>query len=228
MDPIRYCRHPFVYLLEAADDITYNIIDFEDAHRLGILESQLVETSFYDLIKCINRTEDDFTEIEKKLKVLTNENERIAYLRSRSINSLILEANDVFADNIPLILEGKFNDTLVENISNHCSALSQIMEISKKRIYNDHKVVEIELAGYNVMYELLDITIPAVISKKNQRDKRDKKIIELIPNQFGDFSDENTVYEKCLGVLDFVSGMTDLYATELYRKIKGIEIGKHS
>jgi dGTPase len=226
--PLQYCRHPFVYLLEAADDITYTIIDFEDAHGLGILGYQQIYDNFHSVITCINRKEDDLDEIEKKVHEISNDNEKIAYLRSRSINSLILEASDIFIENITAILTGKFNSTLIEELKKGCSAFSNIEAISYKKIYNHQTVVEIELAGYNVMYELLELMIPAVLAEQKERDKLKKKVITLIPEQFGPFTDKSTPYLKCMGVIDYVSGMTDLYATELYRKIKGIEIGKHS
>lgn len=228
ISPLRYCRHPFVYLLEAADDITYTIIDFEDAHRLGILDFEEISGKFYNLIECVDRKEDDLVEIKKKLDSLTNRNEKIAYLRSRAINSLILEANDIFQNNVGEILKGKFNDSLIGVVEKGCSAFVEIQKVSYEKIYNHHTVVELELAGYNVMYELLHLLIPSVLELKKDRSKIHKKAIMLIPEQFGPFSDEKSAYEKCIGIVDFVSGMTDVYETEFYRKIKGIEIGKHS
>lgn len=226
--PIQYHRHPFVYLLEAADDITYTIIDFEDAHRLDILSYQEIYDHFYDLITCINRKEDDLTDIDKKINQLTNNNEQISYLRSRAINSLILEANDIFANNVDAILKGEYNQTLIGELKKSCAAFKKIEDVSYDRIYNHSTVVQLELAGYNVMYELLNLFIPAILKEEKLRDKFDDKAIELIPSQYGQFQDTATPYEKCIGVTDFVSGMTDLYATELYRKIKGIDIAKHS
>lgn len=226
--PVRYCRHPFVYLLEAADDITYTIVDFEDAQRLGILEFEEVSSRFLTLIECVNRKEDNVDEIKQKVHSITNQNEKIAYLRARAINSLILEVNDVFQNNINSILEGKFNSTLIGEIEKGCSAFVDIQRVSSEKIYNHRTVVELELAGYNVMYDLLQLMIPSVLKLEEKRSKLHKKTIELIPDQYGSFSDSKTPYEKCMSVVEFVSGMTDVYATELYRKIKGIEIGKHS
>lgn len=226
--PIKFCRHPFTYLLEAADDITYTIVDFEDAHRLEILSYQEVKDKFLTLVKCINRKEDNLSEIEEKLNELTNKNEQVAYLRSRAINSLILEVNDIFIKNVQLILRGDYNDTLVGEIRKSCVAFVDIESVSKDKIYNNEKVVEIELAGYNVMYELLQLMIPSVLELEENRQKRDKKVIKLIPQQYGPFDDVILPYNKCMSILDFISGMTDIYATEMYRKIKGIEVPKHS
>jgi dGTPase len=226
--PIRYCRHPFVYLLEAADDITYTIVDFEDAHRLGILEFEDISNKFFTLIECIARKEDDMDDIKQRVQSITNPNEKIAYLRSRSINSLILEASEVFQNNAEIILQGKFNDSLVGVIEKGCSALIDIQQASADKIYNHRTVVELELAGYNVMYDLLELIIPSVLEPENKRSKIHNKAIRLIPEQYGPFTDSQNPYEKCMAIVEFVSGMTDVYATELYRKIKGIEIGKHS
>ncbi|MGL6038896.1 MAG: deoxyguanosinetriphosphate triphosphohydrolase, partial [Soonwooa sp.] len=99
----------------------------------------------------------------------------------------------------------------------------EIERFSIEKIYNHKAVIEIENAGYNVMYELLDHFIPSIILEKSERKNYDKMALKLIPKQF--VYEEGSVYDKVLGVLDFVSGMTDNYATDLYRKIKGIEIG---
>ena len=91
------------------------------------------------------------------------------------------------------------------------------------KIYNHKNVIEIENAGYNVMYELLNHFIPPVLKPKDQRKSYDKMALKLLPQQF--VYDDGTDYQKVLGVIDFVSGMTDNFATDLYRKIKGIDIG---
>ena len=227
VSPLCYSRHPFVYLLEAADDIAYNIIDFEDAHRIDILSSDEVKKEFLNLISCIGRPEDENTDIIATSQNIKDDNESISYLRSKAINALILQAADIFIENLDLILEGKYNNTLIDEIEENCGALQKIKQISNERIYNYKSVVELELAGYNVMNELLQTMIPSALKSKTQRTALDSKSLQLVPIRFGEFSDKYTAYQKALGILDFVSGMTDLYATELYRKIKGIEIGKH-
>ena len=213
--------------MEAADDITYTVIDFEDAHRLKILTNDEIRQRFYEVISCINRPEDDLAEIDSKLRQFGNDNEKISYLRSRTINSLILEVNDIFITKIDKILAGEFSETLVGELKKSCSAFLEIEKISYEKIYNHHTVIELELAGYNVMYELLNLLIPPVLKKTEKRNKFDKKAMELIPNQYGSFDDRINAYDKCMSIIDFVSGMTDLFATELYRKIRGIEIAKH-
>ena len=125
------------------------------------------------------------------------------------------------------MLAGKYNNTLVDEIQSKCEALRKIEKISLEKIYNHPTVIEIELAGFNVMSELLSTWVPAVVKKKKERTAPEGKVMQLIPDQYGPFNEEDSAYSKVIKVLDVVSGMTDLYATELYRKIKGIDIGKH-
>ncbi|MCX8480035.1 MAG: dNTP triphosphohydrolase [Chitinophagales bacterium] len=224
-NPLQYCRHPFVYLLEAADDIAYRIIDFEDAARLGIITVDLMREKVLKLLMELRR--DDISEVEETLNMIGDENEKLSYLRSRAINTLTFSAADVFMQNIQVILEGKYQSTLIDEIQLRSDSLKEIEKISIQKIYNHPTVVEIELAGYNVMKELLSTWIPAAIKTKSERTAPESKVMQLIPEQFGPFEESDSPYSKVMRILDVVSGMTDLYATELYRKIKGIDIGKH-
>lgn len=218
-NPIIFKRHPFVWLVEAADDICYNIIDMEDAHRLGIVSSLDCENLFYELIKS---TDENLQRIDNKLAVITNKNERISYLRAKVINTLINTSIDLYKCSFVNILEGIQDKALLSIFQENCKPLQEIERFSIEKIYNHRAVVEIENAGYNVMYELLNHFIPSIIKDKGELKNSDKKALQLLPEQF---RYEGEVYERILGVLDFVSGMTDNYATDLYRKIKGIDIG---
>jgi len=216
---LSYFRHPFVWLVEAADDICYNIIDLEDAHRLKIIENSHCESLLDDLIRCLEI--EDIATFDKSLKQITDKNERISFLRSKAINSLIYKAAAYYKQNLESILSFTHKDSLFELIAKDCGAVQKIIDFSYKNIYNDRSVVEIENAGYNVMYELLKHFVFPMLEKK--KEQSDKKAIVLIPNQYTNSTGSN--YNNVLGILDFLSGMTDLYATELYRKIKGIDIG---
>lgn len=220
-DPLIHKRHPFVWLVEAADDICYSIIDMEDAHRLGIVNSRDCEDLFIDLISAVNGN--DIIRVKDKLSIISNANERISYLRAKVINSLINKSVSVYQSNFNKILDGTMDTALLDVFKQENSSLIEIEKFSIEKIYNHKNVIEIENAGYNVMYELLDHFIPSIILNKNQWKNYDKMALKLIPKQF--VYDDATIYEKVLGVLDYVSGMTDNYATDLYRKIKGIEIG---
>ncbi len=222
---VSYKRHPFVYLVEAADDICYRIIDMEDAHRLGILSHEIVSESFLGVINSLHAQGEDEDKTRKNLGKIEDLNEKISYLRAKAINLLTLSAADVFWENRQQILSGTFNDTLIDNIENKHGAFGQVMKISNEKIYNHDTVLEIEIAGYNVMSELLSLFVPALLKQKP--DHKDEKVLKLFPLQFTTFENTSSPYEKLLCAFDFISGMTDLYATELYRKLKGVEIPQH-
>lgn len=220
-NPSVYKRHPFVFLTEAADDICYRIIDFEDVHRLGILDDKTIIDNFTNLIKSINREEDQ--KVGETLSTITDSNEKISYLRAKCINALIFKAADVFISNSEAILKGEFNNGLVDILETQYKPLETINKLSIDRIYNHETVIQIEIAGYNVMSDLLGLFIPAILKVK--KTPKDEKVIKLIPSQFRSRID--SPYHNVLSILDYISGMTDSYATELYRKVFGIDIPKH-
>lgn len=226
--PLIFKRHPFVFLVEAADDICYNIIDVEDSHRLGIIDHDKCKNLFLNLIASLNPEQIEKT--NSNLKNISDKNDRIAYLRAKSINSLTQKCVEVYQNNIDLILQGNFDYALLDIIKNETEkvtkkVLSEIQRFSIANIYNHRSVVEIENAGYNVMSELLSQFIPPILKEVDERKSYEKKALKLVPAQF--MYDDKVPYERVLGILDYVSGMTDNYATELYRRIKGIEIGMH-
>ncbi|GEN77618.1 dehydrogenase [Chryseobacterium hagamense] len=219
-EPYIFKRHPFVWLVEAADDICYNIIDMEDAHRLGIVSTADCKNLFFELVKSET---DDVKRIESKLSSISNENEQISYLRAKVINALINTSMERYKQDFEKILNGNLDKALLDLYKDKNKALQDIESFSIEKIYNHKAVVEIENAGYNVMYELLDHFIPSILKPEEKRKSYDTKALKLIPKQF--IYNSGTDYQKVLGVIDFVSGMTDNYATDLYRKIKGIDIG---
>lgn len=220
-EPTIFKRHPFVWLVEAADDICYNIIDMEDAHRLGIISTADCENLFMDLIQSVS--EKDAKRSAEKLLLFSNKNERISYLRAKVINSLINKSTELYQQHFSEIIDGTLNKALLDIFKSESESFQEVERFSIEKIYGHRSVVEIENAGYNVMYELLNHFIPPIIKEKSERKGFEKKALQLIPSQF--IYEDGTVYEKVLGVLDFVSGMTDNFATDLYRKIKGIDIG---
>lgn len=206
-----YKRHPLVYLVEAADDICYNIIDVEDAHRLGILTYPHVE----ELLLPVCRD----PQLKARLEKLADLDSRVSLLRAKAINTLIMSCAQAFMLHQPSILSGQFDRSLMDAVeSDLVHALRAIEEISIEKIYNAPSVVQIEVAGYQVMNGLLEEFIPAYLKPK--KTKYDTKLLALMPKQFA--AEQDDTCSKIRSVLDFVSGMTDLYAVELYRKIKGI------
>ncbi|GEM68491.1 dehydrogenase [Sphingobacterium mizutaii NBRC 14946 = DSM 11724] len=212
-NPKGYLRHPLVYLVEAADDICYNIIDLEDAHHLKILSYKEVE----ELLLPLCAGED----LRERLDSLGDTASRVSLLRAKAINTLIWACAKVFVDNQDKFLNGTFEkplmDALDPDIVQHMKVISKI---SVARIYNAPTVVQIEIAGFKVMNALLEEFVPAYL--KSNKSMFDKKLVAMIPEQF--HTDRDDTYSKIRAVLDFVSGMTDVYAVELYRKIQGISI----
>lgn len=209
--PLIYKRHPLVYLVEAADDICYNIIDLEDAHRLKILDFKTVKELLVPL--CNDE------KIEQRLTEGFSDNDaKISLLRAKVINSLIFACSKVFYDEQAVFLKGDFNKSLTDALpKEYLEPWKAIEKISKDEIYNYSSVIQKEVAGYKVMEGLLEEFIPALI---NNNTHYYEKLVKLIPKQF--LTTNPDTYSKIQSVLDFVSGMTDLYAVELYRRIKGI------
>jgi dGTPase len=219
---IVYKRHPFVYLVEAADDICYNIIDLEDSHRLGILNYEEVKSLLLSIIK--ENPKDDISHVINQVEELEmDKNEAVAYLRAKSINTLTLKCADVFIANKNDILNGRYDNTLIEDIPELADVLKAITEVSIKKIYNYKEVVKLELAGFRIMSGLVEDFVTAALVPEKERQKEHKKVLQLLPTQFK-FSESESDYLKVMQVIDFISGMTDLFALKLYRNLRGIEI----
>lgn len=212
-----YARHPLVYLVEAADDIAYQLMDLEDALKLGILDLATVENLF---MAFFNADEDArFYEIKDSVyQEVIDENERIAFLRATVISKLIKQVLHVFLTNQESILAGGFKGNLVTHLPDQSRiAFREVSTVSIHKIYQYPEVIAIELSGYNILGSLLEAFTEAVF---NPNDLYSKKLISLIPQQFK--SQDETPYAQVRGALDFVSSMTDLYAVKLHRMIKGI------
>ncbi|RYF88621.1 MAG: dNTP triphosphohydrolase [Chitinophagaceae bacterium] len=219
--PVVYKRHPFVWLVEAADDICYTIIDLEDAHRLSIIEHTACVDILLFLMECI--APEKLEKTAAFVAAMPDKNEKVGYLRATAIGVLLNKAIEIYNRDFEQIVTGDYHTALFDSIAKDCKAIPDIVGFSVEHIYNHRSVVEIENAGYNVMYELLSHFIPPVLASPGSRSKAQDKAIKLIPQQFQ--YENGSHYEKALGVVDYVSGMTDNYATDLYKKIKGIEIG---
>lgn len=217
-----YRRHPFVYLVEAADDICYNIVDLEDAHRLRIFSTAEVKELLFSLLA--RNPKEDIHQLERTCRTLEiDANEAIAYLRAKSINYLTQRCAAEFIRNSQSILEGRFDGDLIGEISEAQEVLKEIQRRSVRQIYNHSSVIRIELAGYRIMSGLIGDLVQAALTPKTERSEMDNKTILLIKEQYR-FEEEHSDYEKVLSIFDFVSGMTDLYALRLYRHLRGMEV----
>jgi dGTPase len=218
-NPLEFARHPLVYLVEAADDICYEIMDIEDAHKLKILSTQKT----FDLLLGFFDTKEDryfFEQKENVFKEVTDINEQVSYLRASVISKLIKESADVFMTHHDQILEGEYNSNLIKDLQGSSkNAFEKCKSLAIKEIYNYPSVVKIELTGYNVLGTLLDEFITALAEPNSEYSK---KLLSIIPSQFN--VEDVCFYKKTMAVVDFVSGMTDLYAVDLYKDIKGIKL----
>jgi dGTPase len=217
--PLHYARHPLVFLVEAADDICYQVMDVEDAQKLKIISSTDAEDLLMAFFDAANDT-DTLQMIHENLIVVQDRNERVSYLRAMVIGKLVRECARIFLERMELLLNGEESPSLLkllEGSSRH--AMEEIRKISVSRIYKDPAVIQIEIAGYKILGTLLEEFTPAILDPK---DPLSEKLLSIVPQQYH-LQSEN-LYNQLQTVVDFVSGMTDLYALDLYRKITGINL----
>ena len=209
-----YARHPLAFLMEAADDICYGIVDLEDGHRLG----RVSFTETHDLLWPIAFPTGQ--EPSASYTSLDDNAGKIEYLRARSIGNLINATVDVFKLNYAAIMQGKFESALVESCKFY-NDLEKILVLSRARIYTTPTVLQIEAAGYEILGGLLTKLVPALLAPANERSNAQKKIVQIVPKQF---TLGNSAYERLMGATDYVSGMTDSFALTLFRRLNGIEL----
>lgn len=214
-NPLKFLRHPLVFLVEAADDICYKIMDIEDAHKLHILTTDKTIELFMNFFP-----EEKQERMRKTMKIVNDVNEQLAYLRSSVIGLLIGQTAQVFLDHEEDILNGTFSDALVKHIDERPKVAYEICtEFSVKYIYKAKEVLDIELAGYRIIGLLLDTFVDAI---QNQDKAYSKLLLHRVPEQYEVHSLD--LYSRILAVLDYISGMTDVYALDLYRKITGMSL----
>jgi len=206
-----YDRHPLAYLVEAADDICYTIIDFEDGINLGLIDEEFALEYLINLVK-----ENIYTE---KYNNLTKSSDRLAYLRSLAINTLVTEAAAVFIKNEEAILRGDFSESLLDK-SKYKAQIEDIIKISVEKIYKSNEVTDKEIAGYKILQTLLDVyTTSAENSQKNSITHFDRLILK---NLSTDFSASKSDYEFLMETCNYISRLTDGNALLLFQKINGI------
>ena len=202
-------RHPLAYLVEAADDICYTIIDFEDGINLGLISE---EYALEYLIKLVKNGIDT-----KKYNELLTKEDRIGYLRALAIGSLITEAVTIFMENEKAILAGEFPFALMDK-SQYKAQINDIIQISIKKVYQSKEVIHKEVMGYKVINNLLDSFCTAINKKENgSASNYDELLLKLLPERF-QFQRVN-LYDRLLHICHFVSLLTDGKAVELYKII---------
>ncbi len=208
---LSYDRHPLAYLVEAADDICYTIIDFEDGINLGLIEEEFALEYLINLVK-----ENIYTD---KYNKLTKSSDRLAYLRSLAINTLVTEAAAVFIKNEEAILKGDFSESLLDK-SKYKAQIEDIIKISVEKIYKSNEVTDKEIAGYKILQTLLDVYITsAENSYHNSLTHYDQLILK---NLSSDISNSKSDYEYLMDTCNYISRITDGNALLLFQKINGI------
>ncbi len=214
-NPVQFCRYPLVYLVEAADDICYQVMDIEDAYKLKIISINECKELLFGFF-----SPNKLDRIKKVMDMVSDENEQIAYLRSSVIGKLVDECADAFLSNETEILQGNFTSTLIKRVDEQVAKAYKICEdLSFRKIYRSQDVLDVELAGYRIINFLLDCLLDAVENPKNAYSKL---LINRIPEQY-EIDSEDT-YTKVQSIIDYISGMTDVYALDLYRKITGMNL----
>ena len=210
-DDISYHRHPLTFLVEAADDICYTIIDFEDGINLGLIEE---EFALEYLIKLVKNTIDI-----KKYHSLKFKKDRVSYLRALAINTLINEAVDIFLANESAILKGSFSSSLLDKCA-YEAQINDIINISVSKIYKSQEVVEKEVAGYKIIADLLDIFVTAINNHQTGTlSNYDALLLNLLPKEF--MTSSESKYQRIMSICTYVSRMSDSYAIRIHKKIQG-------
>lgn len=211
----RYARHPLVFLVEAADDICYQIMDLEDAYKLRLLT---FEKTFELLHAFCDPEEQDY--IRETAADIKDKNEVIAYLRSKAINQLVAEAAEAFLSHEEEILAGTHRTPLLECTSPRIQeAYNAACKIAWQHIYTAHDVVDVELAGHRIFSEIIERMMYAL---EHPQAAYSRPFLCRISSQYD--INPPTLYGKILTTLDYISGMTDLYALDLYRKLTGMNL----
>ena len=216
-EPLRYARHPLVYLVEAADDICYEIMDIEDSHKLKILtfeETADLLLQFFDEAtrqRILQRIVDEG---------ITDNNEKVIYMRASVIGLLEHECVGAFVEHEDEILSGTFEGSLIQHISERPrKAYSACTAVSVRKIYNSKPVLDVELSGYKIIETLMDSLVQAAVYP----DKfHSRQLIGRVSSQY--HIDSPDLETRIMAMIDYISGMTDVYALDIYQKINGISL----
>ena len=216
-EPLRYARHPLVYLMEAADDICYEIMDIEDSHKLKILsfeETRNLLLGFFDAegqANILRRLDDEG---------VTDRNEQVVYMRACVVGALEHACVNTFVNHEDEILQGTFTGSLIKHIDTPLrEAYQRCVELSRAKIYRSKPVLDVELSGYKIMETLMETLISAAVHPEKFHSQQ---LISRFSSQY----DINSPHleTRIMAVLDYISGMTDIYALDIYQKIEGIAL----
>lgn len=208
-----YARHPLVYLVEAADDICYQMMDIEDACKLHILPFDEVRTLYLNFFD-----ESRQEKMQQTLGRVEDRNEQLAYLRSCVIGALVDATAAAFMQHEQEMLAGALLPALVKLVPERLAdAYKACSQVAAKKIYRSQVVLDIELGGYKIIMSLLETYIEAALHPEKAYSEQ---LLDRVPSQY-DVRAEG-LYDRVLAILDYLSGMTDVYALDLYKKVQGL------
>lgn len=213
-EDISFSRHPLTFLVEAADDICYTIIDFEDGINLGLISEDFALEYLIKLVKDSINT--------KKYNAMVHMEDRLSYLRALAINTLITDAIKVFLENEEAILKGEFNVSLLDK-SKYQAQIADIIKISVEKIYQSQEVIEKEIAGYKIISDILEVYTTALINKKEGKASNyDKLMIKTLPTIYKET--EASLYTILLNTCCYVASLSDSAAVHIHNKIMGKQL----
>ncbi|WP_422858390.1 dGTP triphosphohydrolase [Flagellimonas sp. S174] len=211
---VGFYRHPLTYLVEAADDICYTIIDFEDGINLGLISEE------YALEYLINLVKENIS--TKKYNEMPHASDRLSYLRALAISTLISDAVSVFEDHQNEILQGTFDSALLDK-GKYQAQMDDIIKISIEKIYQSSEVIDKEIAGYRILQDLLEVFTDALVNTKNGSNSNyDNLLVKSLPEKYR--STEGSIYQILLDTCSFIAGLSDSAAVHLHNKIMGQHI----
>lgn len=216
-DDYYWSRHPLAFLLEAADDICYTLVDFEDGYKLGQLGFDEVESLLIGLIGPQH--------LDAYREVIDND-KRIAYLRAKAIGTLVNEAGHVFLDNENVILNGSFGRALLPEMANY-TVFERVGAITREKVYANQRCFQLETGNYDIIAGLLEAFCEAVaeydhchgdLQAMHARNQELMALLGVVGNEFLSIAP----YSRLQRLTDYISGMTDTYALELFKRVQRI------
>lgn len=209
-----FSRHPLTYLVEAADDICYTIIDFEDGINLGLISEDYALEYLIKLVKDSINT--------KKYNALKYKEDRLSYLRALAIGTLIQDAIDVFVTNEEAILDGSFDVSLMGK-SKYEAQITDIISLSVDQIYQSQEVIVKEIAGYKIISDILDVYITALVRRKEDKASNyDNLMLKTLPEFYR--RTDISLYQIILNSCCYVASLSDSAAVHIHNKIMGKQL----
>jgi dGTPase len=208
---ISFSRHPLTFLVEAADDICYTIIDFEDGINLGLISEEYALEYLINLVRATINNDN--------YNALTNTEDRISYLRALAINTLINETVELFMTNEEAILNGEFSKALLD-VSKYQAQIKDIIKLSIEKVYQSKEVIDKEIAGFRIINDILSVFTDAIYKQnKGELSSYNQLILKGLPKSF--HQNQSSLYESLLAISNYIAKLSDSNAMLTYKKLSG-------